>query len=777
MKKTLLIITSLVLMCIMLMGCTESNVAISTSKDLNKNLTILSNTVNRLDTVDNSYLINEDLYAVNETMANKTSLSNEKFSNITRLATSNSVIIENNTDNTNTIKSNLTDTVTKEIINRLYCDENGNCKLCKNTFNCDEDGICNSCNETIICDENGNCKTCNESLVINSNNSCSNCDNTCTSTDPQLVTDSIKNGLCKISSDNTELTATKLNNSISNENNDNFTNKELNNTKQQSLIVSDINNTLNDSNTVENNNNNSISNDNNAKETTDKNYTNINTNNENTNNSIIENNKNTDTRNTNSIIKIIYYTSEDFSPESIRYTPRHISTINHEAASQQLENYINKVQKLYTMTADVVEANNALGDKKSIILDSITETRKLNNCILNGNCTPNENQIDALKVYINEMKNTIKNIRECNGELTNEINKISNTNNGLSQSIDVINSNYLKILNQLDTRISYHENAIATLEQIKYLLEETTNNQPNVENNDSPVIDNTVISNEDNNTISPDNINDNIVDNDEEIINENTTAVSPITDNNHTETNEKLSNNDSNNDDNEDILDTVNTDTTNNEDNNTETNNLETIEDTTTDNTELNNETNTIDDNENTNETTDNIEESGNLKLDETTESESNEDSHNNFLNTNIDSYSTPSLNVSNTDSLNNSNATDTAIDNNINTLEYIEDSNEVINNTDYNKPTMVDTNNTTLYNNSRYSNSIISDNNIGENDIGNSSYRYDENGKLYNNTNGFNTNADYNINNKNNNVNTYKYNTMVDTINRGTVNNGINTL
>ena len=163
--------------------------------------------------------------------------------------------------------------------------------------------------------------------------------------------------------------------------------------------------------------------------------------------------------------------------------------------------------------------------------------------------------------------------------------------------------------------------------------------------------------------------------------------------------------------------------------------------------------------------------------MDETTESESNEDSHNNFLNKNIDSYNTPSLNVSNTDSLNNSNATDTAIDNNINTLEYIEDSNEVINNTDYNKPTMVDTNNTTLYNNNGYSNSIISDNNIGENDIGNSSYRYDENGKLYNNTNGFNTNADYNINNKNNNVNTYKYNTMVDTINRGTVNNGINTL
>ena len=62
-------------------------------------------------------------------------------------------------------------------------------------------------------------------------------------------------------------------------------------------------------------------------------------------------------------------------------------------------------------------------------------------------------------------------------------------------------------------------------------------------------------------------------------------------------------------------------------------------------------------------------------------------------------------------------------------------------------------------------------------NNLGNNSYRYDSNGTLYNNTNGYNNSGINNVNERNNNVNTYKYNTLVDSINRGTVNNGINTL
>ena len=60
MKKTLLIITSLILLCIMIVGCQTTDATITTSNELNKNLNLLSNTVSRLDTIDNEYLVSND---------------------------------------------------------------------------------------------------------------------------------------------------------------------------------------------------------------------------------------------------------------------------------------------------------------------------------------------------------------------------------------------------------------------------------------------------------------------------------------------------------------------------------------------------------------------------------------------------------------------------------------------------------------------------------------------------------------------------------------------
>ena len=72
MKKTILLITSFILVCIMFVGCTKTDATISTSKELNKNLNLLSNTVKRLDTIDNQYLMDNELYALNRISATPT---------------------------------------------------------------------------------------------------------------------------------------------------------------------------------------------------------------------------------------------------------------------------------------------------------------------------------------------------------------------------------------------------------------------------------------------------------------------------------------------------------------------------------------------------------------------------------------------------------------------------------------------------------------------------------------------------------------------------------
>ena len=169
MKKNILVITSLILLCILTIGCTSTNANIDTSKELNKSLDILSNTVSRLDTIDNEYLISNELYSLDNTLKSNPS---PHYSTKTILANSNSVIIE---DNIEISEINLTEEIKKEIINRLYCDENGNCKLCKEKYYCDNDGICNNCNEIVICDEKGNCTSCGNTLILDENNNCSTC--------------------------------------------------------------------------------------------------------------------------------------------------------------------------------------------------------------------------------------------------------------------------------------------------------------------------------------------------------------------------------------------------------------------------------------------------------------------------------------------------------------------------------------------------------------------------------------------------------------------------
>lgn len=857
MKKSFVILTSILLMCIMLIGCTESNITLSTSRDLNKNLSILSNAVKRLDTVDNDYLINDDLYAVEEISTEGNKINGEKLSNITILANTDNIIQESEiTANQVALKDDLKEALKDEIISRLYYDENGNCKLCGETFTCDSDGTCNSCNQTIICDENGNCSSCGSTLYLNENNSCNSCNKSCVANkNCANIPINISNKLLRISSDNKELIADKLRYTNLSENNAILTSENLENEN----TISDSSLKNNESNHKDNVNNSTLNdnildkkphmantkishieddNDEIITQNIDENFT---------QNSSISDEENEDNLEDNlPPVKIIFYSEENYLPSRIGYTPRHIQNINSRQVTKGLENYLNKVQKLYTMTADVVEANNDLLAKRNLILDTIDETKTLNRYIEKGTYVPTENQVDALKNYIIDIKATVKNIRNCNGELTNEINKISNENNGLSQSIDVITSNYLKILNHIDTRISYHDNAIATLEQIKNILEENYNNYIASQTPDDEIIS------DDTNQDFEDNTNDSIIvetpatkeDNVDDKVEDNVTEVTPpIDDEDETLKDNQDITNDIDNDTDE-IIDTntpIDTDTSNevssddetdNVSNDTDPSNDEIVVDNNTsdnsDHTEQSNNNNNLDNDNNLNADKNSVADNTQTETDDTdetntatsTDEQANMSDNinpidtqmvdNGLIKSNIDTYQNSTLGYTNIDTINNRNIQNnrnSSMNDNINNTENIITDNSNSNNTITNEANLNNdittndgilnddnisndnvlndnlSNNGTLYGNGNfnngniYSNSIINDNNIGDNDLGNISYRYDENGHLYNNTNGFNSAGINNQNINNNNVNTYKYNTMVDTINRGTVNNGINKL
>lgn len=880
MKKTLIIITSLLLICVLLIGCNSTDATIQASKQLNKNLNLLYNTVNRLDTVDNEYLVNNDIYDLNKINTsvvpspNKTqtrvlaiSTLNEPQVNYTAIQENSDSLKNKNEQSTSTqelnaeeisLKDDLTQALKNELINRLYCDSNGNCKLCKKKYTCSDNGVCNSCKQTVICDSNGNCTSCKNTLILDNNNNCSSCKKSCVTTTPNTNLNSkTKSCLQKISANNqkldVELLSTNNNDLVVKNNSDrvdtlhdtNITTRDTNNNVIDNNYI-DINNKLNNNGTNITDNNISDYNNNTLKNTIDlpKEETNVTTNSTDTSNNldnqIITNNerpvvvddsnlsnldntmdnnsadtdvilddntedKTNNNTNTDNIVrfepyKVIYYSESSFTPDLLKYNPRFINSINYDSANNTLNKYVEKLQKLYAMTADVVQANNTLANYKIVILDNIHDAKELNECILNGSCTPNANQVSALNNYIEDIKTTIKNLRNTNGTLTNEINKISSTNTGLAQSIDIANSNYLKILNQIDTRISYHENAIATLEQIKYLLQDAQNN------NGVTIVENL---NDNTNTTTDVNSSNDALDNkqektvidDKNIIVEDSDIISPVTPNvdikkedNATTKNElveieKTIDENGNTVVEKEIITPDNSILADVEDNNNEiiTNN-DSINDST-----IVKETIVTENNDNLNS---NEEFNNDSFVDK--KSYSNVDTYNQGLG-NIDTYKKKivlkdetnqtqenSNNIKSSDNIETNNNSDIANNNdNLNTTnEVVSNDNDTIVNPN-NTPQMVDnTNNFGVdgnnYNNglnNGYNNTIISQNNLDNNNLGNNSYRYDSNGSLYNNTNGYNNGTINNINERNNNVNTYKYNTLVDSINRGTVNNGINTL
>ena len=191
--------------------------------------------------------------------------------------------------------------------------------------------------------------------------------------------------------------------------------------------------------------------------------------------------------NSNQPKTLYYYFEESFSPDSLRYNPRFVTNYDESTTSDQLNNYVVKIQKLYAITSDVMEANSELASYKTAVLDRIESAKTLNNEFQSLSFEPNIYQIQALQNYLSDLKLANKNLIAVNGTINDQINNISTNNPTITSSIDIMNSNYLKLLNQLDIRITYHKNAIATLEQLSYILEDAMFNQnaSNDTNNES----------------------------------------------------------------------------------------------------------------------------------------------------------------------------------------------------------------------------------------------------------------------------------------------------
>ena len=697
-----------------LTGCKQENTASLIAKDLDNNLNKLEVAVTRLDSIDNKYLANPDIYS---SLTSTTDTNEGKY-----FALAFNEIDTQQTITTDNVKQILIDKITDKLTQqntifnstcKKYCDNNGNCYY-------------TDCNGNNYCYEsNGNCYNC----------------------------DTIPTTCSYVGETNLECIDTNI------YNDNNVVATQLTQTTDSGNIDSDSSN------------NNSIAD-----------------NNINTNSDSVSNNVDTNVLPTppQPKVKVFYFTQDSFSPIKLRYNPRYISQYNEATINDQIESYLYKVQKLYAMSEDSIEANTILQNCKQNIIDCVKEIKELNDCIINGQCEPNVQQLQALNNYIIDIKTTTSRLKDCNGELSKEINKISESNNNaMINSVDVMNSNYMRLLNHIDTRVTYHKSAIATLEQIKYLLENSVNGNEISDEEIESIIEDFTIQENQVDTNNGDNVENNIkvenstdLTNTEEIPTPNNSDEYSTPPDNDTQT-ENINNNDYNSEEelvnSDSISDNEELNNININDSEITDENIETTDETYMEDNETN-EANT------TNDTLiDTYKETNSWSNIDTYKSNENIESNNEIIDEDIDNIDNNNTiddntqeNINSTNNVINDSTSSNLIEEN--TSQNID--NNIADNNITNTTPITDDN----INSGIYQNSVITQNNLN-NDNGYGGYYYTNDGEIKN--NGMNNDGEIgnngetienNLNSKNN-VNTYGYNTMLDIINQGTVNNGINTL
>lgn len=791
-------IISLLIMCTLfvsvLVGCQKESSAHIIAKNLDKNLNSLSTTVNKMDTIDNKYIANPDLYSSIGTP----NQSKNKYYALTFKETD-----TQNSEINDLVKQLLVNKIKENLLNQNTTSSD-NCYSCQKY--CDNNGNCyyTDCNgNNYVCDSYGNCNTCSSIP-----SSCSYAGQTDFSSCPNAT------NISETTHEDLKVERLALEQNIQTNN----------------VVTTDNLDAINTDDTTDNETNNET--------TTDETQDTVNETNE------TENDKSPN-------VRLFYFTKESFSPYQLKYQPRYVNQYNEDNINTQIEAYLFKVQKLYAMTEDSIEANSILSECKEHVIECIGEIRELNNCIINGSCEPSTQQLEALNNYIQDLKVTISRLKNCNGELTKEVNNINSSNgSSIISSVDILNSRYIKLLNHIDTRITYHKSAIATLEQIKYLLDDTVNGNAVSEDEILQIVEQSDMSETDkqdiinivsdikNENLSFDNENNDIVTNTDDIVNNNNKNVTkqPLDDNNTTEIDNNLKNkNIENFDENtqneiNEIVENENAKLENEKqddfspmfsDNNLEQNTSESQDniDYNIETEPVENQTNNLDESlseniqedyytnsetsvENTIPSTD--ENVAETDFQDNSQTQTTETNHGNIDTynydttiKNIDTYNdnlnnNANENYSNLDPENHNNTglNDDSynINNDIETPLYDNTNNEVLNdNTNFNTlDNFENANGNYNYgnnvNNGNFHNSVITQNNLDTNN-GNGGYYYTNDGEIknngLNNDNNIGNNGnsiETNLNGKNN-VNTYGYNTMLDIINQGTVNNGINTL
>lgn len=137
---------------------------------------------------------------------------------------------------------------------------------------------------------------------------------------------------------------------------------------------------------------------------------------------------------------------------------------------EPLTQYFSKLSNLYNVASSVVTTNNELNQIRNNILANISLIQTFANQIKNNKYDLTENQIKSINNLLDNINTNVNRINLSRNEVKNELNSVKNLKTNYTGNVEQLSSKYVRLVNCLDTRMTYFNNILGCLNQLENCL-------------------------------------------------------------------------------------------------------------------------------------------------------------------------------------------------------------------------------------------------------------------------------------------------------------------
>lgn len=160
---------------------------------------------------------------------------------------------------------------------------------------------------------------------------------------------------------------------------------------------------------------------------------------------------------------------DDFMSEN-ELTLIEINQKNNIAKNEAMQTYFSKIAKLNNNVISTIDVNNSINSQKIKIFAYVSNIKAVCCQLINNKNELNKKELTSLNELNNNISANTTRISLSRNEITNNYNNMYKIKQEYSTKPDQLNSRYTKLKTSLNTRLSYYNNLLDSLEDLSKLL-------------------------------------------------------------------------------------------------------------------------------------------------------------------------------------------------------------------------------------------------------------------------------------------------------------------